>query len=86
MTKLKGTIIVDTKETVWYRQYFDLDEEMTPQEFIEAVEQKNIESYMGEYVDDSTEQLSVEDNGGFSTIEIYKNIVNPSNLLFQNGK
>ena len=80
-----GRIIVDTKESAWYRQYFDLDEEMTVEEFIKGVENGDIEAYDGNYVDDSMEQLSPEDNDGQATLEIYKDHAGEQNLIYKNG-
>lgn len=82
---IKGRIIVDTKETVWYRQYFDVEKEMTVEEFLKEVESGKIESYNGNYIDDSTEQLTPEDNNSQPTLEIYQDYNHPDNLIYANA-
>lgn len=82
---MKGTIVVDTKEVVWYRQEFCLEEEMTPEQFIQAVENGELESQYGEYMYETGGTLTPESNGGFATMEIYQDFCEDKNLIFKNG-
>jgi hypothetical protein len=82
---MKGRIIVDTLESVWYRQEFELDEEMTTEEFLKAVEDGEICSDEGEYLYETGEPITVKDNDGQATLEIYKEYVEPKNLIYSNA-
>jgi len=81
---MKGHIVVDTKETIWYRAYYCLEEEMTLEEFIKAVEEGEIQSDTGEYLYETVEDMSPEDNNNCPTMEIYLDRVQEENLIYKN--
>lgn len=81
---MKGTIIVDTKESIWYRQYFRLDEEITVEEFINGVESGEIESDHDEILYETAHTMTPEENEGEATMEIYQDSISDNNLIYTN--
>lgn len=73
----------DTKVTIWEREYFDVPDKTPKKKIIEMIQSGGVEQYDAETLHDTTEELTVEENGGFATIEIYKD---NHKLLFANGK
>lgn len=82
---MKGHIIVDTLEKTWYRQRFFLDEEITVDEFLQGVKEGEINSVDGEYLYDCTQELTVDENDGEATLEIFSETVEPKNLIYSNA-
>lgn len=64
------TLIVDTKNTIWHRAYYKVEEGTTPQELVELIENHDIEADYTEYLYETVEDLPLEDNHGNPTIEI----------------
>ena len=65
---------IDTKVTTWYRTPFEIEansEEEAKQKAIDYVKDDGHSSQSWEQLDDTIEGLSVKDNGGESTEELY---------------
>ncbi len=82
---MKGAIVVDTLEKTWYRQRFELDEEITVDEFLQAVREGEINSVDGEYLYDRTQELTVDENDGNATLEIFVQTGESKNLIYSNA-
>lgn len=83
----------DKKIEIRERTFFTVDAE-TEAKAIKIVENQNgsntdqktgIEVGGSEILFESSEQITMEDNGGFATLEIYINNGNEDNLLYHNG-
>ena len=78
----------DEKMTIWYRGKFEVEAE-TEEKAIEKVKvlqtSNDIDNFdvYWEPLDDTIESLSVEDNGGESTEEMY---TNSGNMIWDNTK
>jgi len=75
---LSGTIVVDTKETIWWRQEFEIDEPMSLKDFLENLD--ILESTLSEELDGTDAPMSPEENNGQPTLEIYDD----KSLLYDN--
>jgi hypothetical protein len=65
------TYKVDTKETVWHRDEYEVEDDVTPEQLYEMIQQGEIEpSYCEGYLCDTTEQMLTRDNDGQSTVEV----------------
>ena len=73
----------DTKVTIQEREYFDIPDKTPKKKIIEMIQSGEIEQYDAETLHDTTEELPVEENQGFATVEIYKD---NHKLLYANGK
>ena len=65
---------LDQKVTTWYRTNFEIEassEEEAKQKAIEFMKRGDHIDISWEHLDDCVEGLSVEDNGGESTMEVY---------------
>lgn len=65
---------LDTKVTTWYRTPFEIEAnslEEAKQKAIEFVKDDEHSSISWEQVDETTEVMSVDENGGESTEELY---------------
>ena len=82
---MKGAIVVDTLEKTWHRQRFELDEEITVDEFLQAVREGEINSVDGEYLYDRTQELTVDENDGNATLEIFVQTGESKNLIYSNA-
>lgn len=83
---------VDVKVTIWQRIYLMENETVTEQEVIEML--KENDPYMGclwedirfdprkESIDETEEHITVKDNGGCSTVELYDDF---GKLIWENG-
>jgi hypothetical protein len=60
-----------TKETVWYEDYFEFPDTFTVSDIKEGIDNGTFESYEGEYLLDTAENMKPEDNDGQSTEELY---------------
>lgn len=70
------------KNTIWTEEYIEIDCE-TKEEALEQI--KNLESFScePEYLYETVEEMSVEENMGFATIEIMDE---DNDILWKNGK
>lgn len=78
---------VDYKVTTWYKASFD--DKVDMQEVIEVIKKEGIGNIMdmeglhdNEEIYEVEEFMSVEENEGFSTVEVYDN----DKLIWDNGK
>ena len=65
---------LDQKVTTWYRTDFEIEatsEEEAKQKAMEFIKRGDHIDISWEHLDDTVEGLSVEDNGGESTMELY---------------
>lgn len=81
----------DIKVSVWVRQKFSIEAESKEEAIKEALKYKsmdvdggNISIYNCEWMHDTWSEITVEENGGFSTIELYDEETNE--LIGCNGK
>lgn len=78
----------DEKVTIWNRTHFTVEaetQEEANQKVLEAIKIGDISDFqhtISEYFYDSVEELSVEENSGNSTIEIYNT---ENELIYQNA-
>ena len=64
------TYKVDTKETVWHRSEYQVEDDVTYEQLYQMIlNGEEAREYEG-YMIDTAEQMTVEDNGGESTVEI----------------
>lgn len=82
------TYKVDTKETVWHRSEYRVEDDVTPEQLYKMIKQNEIEATDHEgYMIDTAEQMSIEENDNCSTVEIcistYKDGYTP---IWGNGK
>jgi hypothetical protein len=77
---------VDQKHTIWYRSYITVNA-MSYEEATEKVSQMFRDDVLPtdnwDIIFDTTEEMTLEDNGGASTIEIY---TEDGDLVLQNGE
>jgi hypothetical protein len=77
---------VDQKHTIWYRSYFTVNA-MSYEDATEKVSQMFRDDVLPtdnwDIIFDTTEEMTLEDNGGASTIEIY---TEDGDLVLQNGE
>ena len=83
---------VDYKITTWNRVYFSDDAD--PKKVIKTIQEKGIDYIFDRdlgFMEQETlfevdEEMTVEENNGFSTIEVYENNNPVDNLIWSNGK
>ena len=85
---------VDYKITTWNRVHFSDDAD--PKKIIKTIQEEGIDYIFDEdlgFIEQETlfevdEEMTVEENNGFSTIEVYENSnpVNGYGLIWSNGK
>lgn len=77
---------IDQKHTIWYRTYFTVKAK-SYEEATEKVSQmyrdNEIPTDYTDILHDTAEEMSVEENGGMSTIEVY---AEGHDLVIQNGE
>jgi hypothetical protein len=78
----------DEKMTIWYRGKFEVEANSEEEaiEMVKELEKTNkLDNYdvYWEILDDTMEGLTVEDNGGYSTGEIY---TGSGNMIWDNSK
>jgi hypothetical protein len=88
-------LILDTKETRWWRQEFNLtaeeikfysrNGELDIAAVLEAIQIGELEETWSEEVDGSCDSMLPEDNQGWSTVELFKDKVDEDCKLFKNG-
>jgi cobyrinic acid a,c-diamide synthase len=62
---------VDTKETVWHRDEYEVEDDVTPEQLYKMIKQGEIvSSYCEGYLYDTAEQMLTRDNDGQSTVEV----------------
>lgn len=79
---------VDTKETVWHRSEYEVEDNVTPEQLFQMIEQNEIEpDYVEGYLYETAEQITVNENGGDSTVEIMENLPKQGwQVVWGNGK
>lgn len=86
---------VDVKYTYWNRQYFSVEAETEEEAKLKAIDSVKENDYEVNYSDDldAFERLSTEDNGGYSTEDLFfkgqdSNLSNDyqAPLFWKNGK
>ena len=78
---------LDTKVTTWYRTPFEIEADTLVEaqaRAIKFVENDHHSELSWEHIDDTIEKMSVEDNGGESTDELYYEPV--GDIIWANGK
>ena len=78
---------LDTKVTTWYRTPFEIEAETLEEaqaQAIKFVENDHHSELSWEHIDDTIEKMSVEDNGGESTDELYYTPV--GDIIWDNTK
>ena len=79
----------DEKVTIWNRTYFKVEaetQEEANEKVLEAIKNGDVSGFkytISEYIYDTVEELSVEENLGNSTIEIYNEV---QELIYENAK
>jgi hypothetical protein len=77
---------LDTKVTTWYRTPFEIEAttlEEAKQKAIEFVENDGQANIPWDHIDGAIENMSVEENGGFATDELFCN--DDVNLIWSNS-
>ena len=83
---------VDYKITTWNRVHFSDDTD--PKKIIKTIQEEGMDSIFDEdlgFIEQETlfevdEEMTVEENNGFSTIEVYKKNNPVDDLIWSNGK
>ena len=83
---------VDYKVTTWNRVHFSDDTD--PKKIIKTIQEEGIDSIFDEnlgFIEQENlfevdEEMTVEENNGFSTIEVYKKNNPVDDLIWSNGK
>ena len=83
---------IDYKVTTWNRVHFSDDTD--PKEIIKTIQEEGIGSIFNEdlgFIEqenlfDVDEEMTVEENNGFSTIEVYEKNNPVDELIWSNGK
>ena len=81
----KFNFYLDEKATIWYRTNFEVEAktiEEAKELAIKKHENGELEMLSWEPVPETTELISLKENEGYSTAEIYKD---DGELIFQNG-
>lgn len=77
---------LDRKQTCWEREHFHVEADTEELAKIEAVKQYDGEIFIDPdfytTLDDTAENMRVQENGGFSTIELYDG---SGKLIIENG-
>lgn len=83
----KFNFYLDEKVTSWYRTPFEVEANNIEDARALAIEKSNngeLDELEWGQVDDTVVKMELEDNNGFSTVEIYKE--DDCEMIFQNGK
>jgi hypothetical protein len=65
------TFKVDTKETIWHRSEYEVEDDVTPEQLYKMIQQGEIDPiYYDGYQVDTAEQMLTRDNDGQSTVEV----------------
>lgn len=83
---------IDYKVTTWKRVHFN--ENTNPKKVIQAIEEGGLDDVFDEelgFVEQETlyeieEEITLEENGGYATIEVYKKNNPVDDLIWSNGK
>jgi hypothetical protein len=78
---------LDTKVTTWYRTPFEIEAETleeAKQKAIDYVKEDGHSYHNWELIDDTIQGMSVEENDGESTEELYTN--SDGEMIWDNGK
>ena len=84
---MKTQYYIDTKVTTWERQYFTVEEDTEEDnlklaiKFFNREEELEIDNY--EILGDATAEMTLEENEGYSTRELYKR--DDYKLILENG-
>ena len=75
------TYKVDTKEIVWHRSEYQVEDYVTPEELYKMIQQNEINAVDHEgYIIDTAELMLTRDNDGESTVEIISESYENKNL------
>lgn len=77
---------LDQKVTTWYRTEFEVEAESleeAKQKAIQIYKQDELDEFTWEQIVGTEEILTIDDNGGCSTVEIY---YNGDTMIFDNTK
>ena len=83
---------IDYKVTLWKRVHFNKNTNL--EKIIQAMEEKGLEGVFDdelgfveqEILYDTEEEMTPEENGGYSTVEVYAEGKFVDNLIWSNGK
>jgi hypothetical protein len=78
---------IDTKVTTWYRTSFEIpanSKEEAKELAIKYVKEDGHSHISWEHIDDTLEGMSIRENGGFPTEELYYN--SDGNMIWNNGQ
>jgi hypothetical protein len=78
---------LDQKVTTWYRTNFEVEAESleeAKQKAIQLYKQDELDEFGWENIDDTVGVMTIDDNGGCSTAEIYTE--NDMEMIFDNTK
>jgi hypothetical protein len=64
-------IRTDTKETVWYRRFYEVPDNTPIEKILEQIDDGTLDSYEGEYLLDTSENMTIEENDGQCVFEMY---------------
>lgn len=85
--KKKYPFYLDEKVTTWYRTTFEVEADNEEEARALAIEKSSngeLDELGWRQVDDTVVKMKLDDNSGFSTLEIFKQ--DGSEMIFQNGK
>ena len=77
---------LDQKVTTWYRTEFEVEAESleeAKEKAIQLYKQDELDDFSWEQIDGTEEIMTIDDNGGFATAEIY---YNGDTMIFENTK
>ena len=64
-------IYVDTKCTVWHREFFTVEDDMTNEEFTKEYNKGELINNNSEYLFETSEDISLSENDNQTTIEMF---------------
>jgi hypothetical protein len=77
---------LDQKVTTWYRTEFEVEAESleeAKEKAIELYQKDDLDEFTWQQIDGTEEIMTIDDNGGFATAEIY---TVDGDLIFENTK
>ena len=77
---------LDQKVTTWYRTEFEIEAESleeAKEKAIQLYKQDDLDEFTWQQIDGTEEIITIDDNGGFATVEIY---TVDGELIFENTK
>lgn len=64
-------IYVDTKCTIWHREFFSVEDDMTNKEFTKEYNKGELVNNSSEYLYETSEDISPLENDGQTTLEMF---------------